>query len=139
MTHVDAVSAPRAPDRPVAYREDHALALVEPDDLGPRLHARPLLGQDEFAPREVDVRPREQERDLEREDVIAVEVLVEGVVVARPRNGAAAASAWSGPPRGSGRGTPCARSGSDPRFPSPRSSDWRSPRAADRARSAIRR
>jgi hypothetical protein len=82
MTHVDAICAPRASDRTVAYREDHALSLFESDDLGPRLHPRPLLGQDEFAAREVDVRSREQECDLEREDVIAVQVLVEGVIVA---------------------------------------------------------
>ena len=42
---------------------------------------RPLLGEDEFAAREIDGRPCEQERDLEREDVFAIEVLMQAVVI----------------------------------------------------------
>ena len=58
-----------------------ALTLVERGHLGPRLHARPLFGEDEFAPREIDAGLCEQERDLEREDVFAVEVLMQAVVI----------------------------------------------------------
>ena len=43
MSHVDAIGAPHAPDRAMVDGEDHALSLTERDDLGPRLHARPLL------------------------------------------------------------------------------------------------
>jgi hypothetical protein len=31
-----------------------ALALVERDHVDPRLHAGPLFGEDEFAPREIN-------------------------------------------------------------------------------------
>src|SRR5262245_58719211 len=80
VSHVDAVVPPRAPDRSLVHGEDHALPLAKGDDLDTRLHARPLLGQDELAPREVGVRLREQERHLQREYVVAVEVLVERIV-----------------------------------------------------------
>jgi hypothetical protein len=82
MSHVDAIGSPRPLDRAMVDGEDDALALVERDHLGPRLHAGPLLGEDEFAAREIHAGPREQERDLEREDVFAVEVLMQAVVIA---------------------------------------------------------
>jgi hypothetical protein len=63
-------------------RENHTLALAERDDLDPRLHARTLLSQDKFASGEIDAGPREQKRDLERKDVLAVEVLMKAVVIA---------------------------------------------------------
>src|ERR1700760_166464 len=62
-------------------REYHALALLERDYLRPRLHARPLFGEDELAAREIRAGFREQERDLEREDVLAVDVLMQAVVI----------------------------------------------------------
>ena len=81
MSHVDAIGSPRPLDRAMVDGEDDALALVERDHLGPRLHAGPLLGEHEFAAREIDAGSREQERDLEREDVFAVEVLVQTVEI----------------------------------------------------------
>ena len=47
-----------------------------------RLHARALLGQHELAAGEVSARLRQQDGELQREDMLAVEVLVEAVVVA---------------------------------------------------------
>ena len=52
------------------------MALVERDHFSPRLHARSLFGEDESAAREVDARSCEQDRDLERKDVFAVDVLM---------------------------------------------------------------
>jgi hypothetical protein len=84
VSHVDAVGSPRALDRAMVDGKYHALALVERDHLGPRLHAGPLFGEDEFAAREIDGGPCEQERDLEREDMLAVKVLVQAVVIVGP-------------------------------------------------------
>ena len=55
--------------------------MAQWDDFRPRLHAGPLLGQDEFAAREIHARLVEQKRDLDREDMLAVEVLVQAVVI----------------------------------------------------------
>ena len=46
------------------------------------MHARALLGDDEFAAGEIAFRFREQYCDLEREDMLTVEVLVQAVVIA---------------------------------------------------------
>ncbi len=67
VSHVIAIGSPRALDRAMVDGKYHALALVEQDHLGRRLHAGPLFGEDEFAAREVDAGPGEQERDLEPE------------------------------------------------------------------------
>jgi hypothetical protein len=81
MLHGDAIDAPRALDRAMVDREDHSLPLPQGYDFDPRLHAGPLLRQYEFPSGEIDARPREQQRDLEREDVFAVQVLVQAVVI----------------------------------------------------------
>src|SRR5207249_5504241 len=52
------------------------------DHLGARLLAWPLLGQHELTAREVSSRRREQHGDLQREDVLSVEVLMQAIVVA---------------------------------------------------------
>jgi hypothetical protein len=46
------------------------------------LHARPLLGEHEFAATEIDAGLLRQNRDLVREDVFAVHVLVQAVEIA---------------------------------------------------------
>ena len=56
---------------------------AERHDLGATLHARPLLGQDELAAGEVLAGLGKQDRHLDREHEVAVEVLVEAVEVAR--------------------------------------------------------
>lgn len=61
--------------------EDDSLALMERDDRGPGLHARALFGEDELASSEVASRLAEEEGDLKREDELAIEVLMETVVV----------------------------------------------------------
>ena len=54
---------------------------AEGHHLGPRLHAWPLLGEHELAALEVAPGLGEENRRLEREDVLSVEVLVQAVVV----------------------------------------------------------
>ncbi len=73
-----------SPDRTMPDRKDHPLPLRERYDLGPRLHPRPLLGQNEFTPSEISPRPGKKKRDLEREDVLAVEILMQAIEIVWP-------------------------------------------------------
>ena len=81
VAQVDTIVAACASHGPMADRKDDAITLVERHHLDARLHARPLLRQHELATGEVSIRPREQECDLQWEDVLPVEILVEAVVV----------------------------------------------------------
>ena len=130
----DAVEPARARDRPVVDREDHRVALAAA--ARPRratacaAAARPARTRR----RRNRARVREQDRHLQREHQLAVEVLVQAVVVARPVAAAAAASAASGRPRGSGRGRPSSVGGKAPSSAQrARASGWRSAPAAGRA------
>ena len=53
----------------------YGIALLKWHDLGAALHARPLLGEHELATGEIVPRLREQDRNLDWEREIAVEVL----------------------------------------------------------------
>src|ERR1700724_3331059 len=82
VAHVDPIGATGAAYRTMVDRKDHSLALRERHDLRTRLHARPLLGQHEVSAGEVGIRAREQKRDLQRKDMLSVEILMQAVVVA---------------------------------------------------------
>ena len=84
MSEVDPVYAASALNRTMVNGEDHSVALPQRHDLGARLHAGTLLGQHELAAGEVSSRLRQQDRDLQRKDMLAVEILVQAVVVIRP-------------------------------------------------------
>ena len=81
VPQADAEIASRAAHGPLAHSEDHPFALSERLDLGPRLHARALLDDDQFAAREIDPRPAQQKRDLKGEYRGAIESAVQAVVV----------------------------------------------------------
>ena len=83
VAEVHAVVALRALHWPVMDGEGHCITLPKRHDLGAALHARPLFGQDELAAGEVLAGLREEDRDLDRECEIAIEVLVEAVEVTR--------------------------------------------------------
>ena len=51
--------------------------------LGARLHARSLLGEDELAAVEIPSRLGQERRDLQREDVLSVQILMQAVVIVR--------------------------------------------------------
>ena len=74
--------AARAGDRTVIDREDHGVALAERHDLGARLHPRPGFDKHELAAGEIPAGSAEQDRGLHRENQVAIEVLVQAVVVA---------------------------------------------------------
>ena len=48
------------------------------------MHSRPLLRHHEFAARKITLRLGQQYRDLKRKDMLAVEILMQAVIVARP-------------------------------------------------------
>src|SRR5215472_10329962 len=78
----DAIAPARPLDRTVMHGEGDRIALRERDHLGARLHARPLLDQHELAAFEIAARLRQENRDLQRKDVLAIEVLMQAIVVA---------------------------------------------------------
>ena len=82
MTHRDAIVTARSGDRAMVDREHHRVALDERHHLDSRLHAWALFGQDEFAAGEILARPRQQDRDLQRKDVLAIQVLVQAIIIA---------------------------------------------------------
>ena len=86
----------------MADGENHAFALHEGDHLDARLHARALFGQDELAASKVAFRLTQQERDLQRKDMLAVEVLMQAVEIA-----SAVAQEKRGRPGLAGFVTPC--------------------------------
>jgi hypothetical protein len=64
------------------HRERHRVTLAKRNHLWPRLHARPLFGEHEFAPCEISLWFREQDRYLYWKDVLSVEILMQAIVVA---------------------------------------------------------
>ena len=84
VAHVDAIAAARPLHRAVVDREGERIALPQRDDLGPALHPRALFGEDELAAGEILVRRRQQDRDLDRKDELAVQILMQAIIVSRP-------------------------------------------------------
>jgi AcrB/AcrD/AcrF family len=82
VTHVDAIDVLHPPHRAVTHREDHGFALTQRRHLGARLHPRTLLRQHELAAGEIPARLGKQDSCLQREHVLAVEVLVQAIEVA---------------------------------------------------------
>ncbi len=83
VAQVDAIDAARALHRSAVDRENHRVALCQRHHFRARLHARPLFRQNELPAREIAPRRRQQDGDLEREHVLAIEILMEAVVVVR--------------------------------------------------------
>src|SRR5580693_913554 len=81
VPQVHAIRTARALHGPVVNRENNSVALMERYDHRSALHARALLRHDELAAGEVRAGGGQQNSQLEREDMLAVEVLVQAVVV----------------------------------------------------------
>jgi hypothetical protein len=64
------------------YGERDRIPLAKRDDFRPRLHARPLLCQDELTASKIYFRFRQQYRDLDWKHVGAVQILMQAVVIA---------------------------------------------------------
>ena len=72
MPEIHAVSSASSLHRTVVNCENHPVALLELRYFGPRLHAWPLFSQHKLASGEILTRARKQERNLERENEIAI-------------------------------------------------------------------
>src|SRR3984957_2941082 len=81
VPEVHAVIALRPSHRSVMNREGHRITLSKRDDLGATLHARPLFGQDKLPAGEISTGLREKDRDLDRKEEIAIEILMQTVEV----------------------------------------------------------
>ena len=68
-------------DRAAVHSEHHTVALGQRDHLDARLHARSLFSQHKFAAFEVFDRLRQENRNLQREDMLPVQVLMQTVVI----------------------------------------------------------
>src|SRR5262245_13365798 len=83
VAHIDAVMALGAADRPVVYGKNDGVTLAKRHHFGAALHPRPLLGQHELAAGEIAPWLGEQDRNLEREGKLAIEVLMQAIEIAR--------------------------------------------------------
>src|SRR5262249_38326658 len=82
VPEIHPVCAPLSLYWAVMDREHYRIALAQRGHHRPRLHERPLLGQDEFAAGEVASGLGQQDGELQREYMRPVEVLMQAVVVA---------------------------------------------------------
>jgi len=78
---VDAIGPTRPLDRPMTHRERHRITLAERNHFWPRLHSRPLLGEDELTAHEIPLGFRQEDCYLYRENVRPVNILVQAVEV----------------------------------------------------------
>ena len=83
VAEVDAIDPARATHGALVHGKDHGIPPSERHDLDARLHARPLLGQHELAAGELLAGLRQQARNLKRKDMLAIQILVQAVVVVR--------------------------------------------------------
>src|SRR4051794_35415849 len=84
VPQIDTVHATRAAHRSMMNGKNAPTARAQRNDLRPRLHARPLLGEHEFTAGEILAGLRQEDRDLQWEDMLTVEILMQAVVVIRP-------------------------------------------------------
>jgi hypothetical protein len=65
------------------HGEHYRIVKSQRYDFSSALHPRALFGEDEFALGEITFRFREQNRDLQRECEVAVNILIQAIEVAR--------------------------------------------------------
>ena len=82
MPKIHSIVASFAFDGPMVNRECHSVSFTKGNDFDLRLHARLLFRQYKFVTRELTSRLREQNRDLNRENILSIKVVVEAVEVA---------------------------------------------------------
>jgi hypothetical protein len=82
MPELDPVAASGSRHRPVMHGENNSIPATQRNDLDTALHAWALLGQDKLSPREILAWLGQQDRDLQREGQLAVQILMKTVVVA---------------------------------------------------------
>jgi hypothetical protein len=81
MPQVYTVRTARTLHWAVMDRDHRSVALMQWQHERSRLHARALLGHHELATFEIAARLRQQYHHLQRENMLAVQILVQAVVV----------------------------------------------------------
>jgi hypothetical protein len=81
---IDAIGSPLTRHRAVMDGKGHSITLAQRNNFRSGLHARALFRKYKLATRKISRRLREQDCHLDREDVLAVNVLVEAVIVSFP-------------------------------------------------------
>src|SRR3954468_9530139 len=84
MPQIHSVRPAASLHRAMLNRENHSVALSKRNHLGSRLHARALLGDDELSAGEITSDLGQQDRELQGKYMLAVEILVQAVVIIRP-------------------------------------------------------
>ncbi len=84
VTKVRAVVASGALYRAIASRDDDAFTLVEADHSPDRLRTQLLFDEQQFAAGEFDTGAAQADDHLEREEDLAVKILVQAIEVVRP-------------------------------------------------------
>jgi hypothetical protein len=84
VPQVDAIRATRPLHWAMMYGKRDRITLAKRNHLRPRLHARALFSQYKFPARKILFRLGQQDRYLYRKDVLAVEILMQAIVVTLP-------------------------------------------------------
>src|ERR1700678_4270058 len=82
MPKVDPIGAPSSLNWAMMHGKGYGISLVQWHNFRSGLHPRTLFGKNKLAAREVPLRLGEKKGYLDRKDVLAIEVLVQAVVVA---------------------------------------------------------
>ena len=84
MAHVHSMNAAPARHRTITNRKHERISTLEGHHHRSRLHARALLGQDKFAAGEIALRFRQKDCELKWENMLAIQILMQAVVIAGP-------------------------------------------------------
>jgi hypothetical protein len=81
MAEIDSVEAACALHWPAVDRKHNCVTLLQRHHRGTRLHARALLSEHELTTLEIFPRFAEENRHLERENMLAIAILMQAVVI----------------------------------------------------------
>src|SRR5205085_4036103 len=84
VSQINAVEPARPLHRAMVHGKGDRIALAERHHFRPRLHARALFRQDELAAGEIAPWFRQEDRNLQREHMLAVEILMQAIVITGP-------------------------------------------------------
>lgn len=81
VSHVDPVDAASPLHRSMMHWENHRLPPLKRHHFSSRLHPGTLFGEYKFPSGEVMLRLRQQNRDLQRKDMLPIQILMQTVVI----------------------------------------------------------
>src|SRR5882757_5413552 len=84
MAQIHPIRPSRSLHRPMMHSKGNRIALTKRNHLRPRLHTRTLLRQHKLASTKILSRLREQNRHLYRENMFAIKILMQTVVIPFP-------------------------------------------------------